>query len=570
MVRRCSIAVTLVVTAIVGFAPTPAAGATFSASQITTPTTPTFALWNAPEARSITVAGTTSGSQAGEAADIDCFAAGETVPLETDVPLAANGSFYVLSVSLKEAAGRLCTLRAVPAGTIPSNPSPFAGPLLATGFQELQTLPAARPNEGRPFGFLVQSVGLSAGSSSASIGRCGAGGFLGNAGPALATTTFECGGRLGGFDNYQETSASTRSQIQVDGIDVWAAATVDEQYGGSLEHFPAISYSVSQDPATGNTVIEDDETFAACSPTSCAPSGVRDSRTIATAEDGHLVTITDRWSSTDGEPHALDLLPQSTQAFGAAGARNGERIAYRFPGEGAYATHRLGDVVAFGDGSPSVIYVDVEGAPDGDRQTGRGAIVLDRPASPATFDYLTEERSGFELHQTATVPASGSTDFRTAYVQGYTAAEVEALVAKVESAFAPPAPPHENAPPSTSKPPAVSPQAPPPRHSIHTKVKIHITKVKLDVGAGTAILSARVDGPGRIVISGKGIVRAQTRSGGVGVVKLAVRAKGGARRHLNAIGKARVRAKLRFLAAEGGQARTSRTLVLRKRAPRRP
>jgi hypothetical protein len=234
-------------------------------------------------------------------------------------------------------------------------------------------------------------------------------------------------------------------------------------------------------------------------------------------------------------------------------------------------------MVAFGDGSPSVIYVDVEGAPDGDRQTGRGAIVLDRPASPATFDYLTEERSGFELHQTATVPASGSTDFRTAYVQGYTAAEVEALVAKVESAFAPPAPPHENAPPSTSKPPAVSPQAPPPRHSIHTKVKIHITKVKihitkvkLDVGAGTAILSARVDGPGRIVISGKGIVRAQTRSGGVGVVKLAVRAKGGARRHLNAIGKARVRAKLRFLAAEGGQARTSRTLVLRKRAPRRP
>jgi hypothetical protein len=321
---------------------------------------------------------------------------------------------------------------------------------------------------------------------------------------------------------------------------------------------------VSQDPATGNTVIEDDETFAACSPTSCAPSGVRDSRTIATTEDGHLVTITDRWSSTDGEPHALDLLPQSTQVFGAAGARNGKKIAYRFPGEGAYATHRPGEVAAFGDGSPSVIYVDVEGAPDGDRQTGRGAIVLDRPASPATFDYLTEERSGFELHQTATVPASGSTDFRTAYVQGYTAAEVEALVAKVESAFAPPAPPHENAPPSTSKPPAVSLQAPPPRHSIH------ITKVKFNAAAGTALLSARVDGPGRITISGKGIVRARTRSSGVGVVKLGVRAKGGARRHLNAIGKVRVRAKLLFLAAEGGQARTSRTLVLRKHAPRRP
>jgi hypothetical protein len=75
---------------------------------------------------------------------------------------------------------------------------------------------------------------------------------------------------------------------------------------------------------------------------------------------------------------------------------------------------------------------------------------------------------------------------------------------------------------------------------------------------------------GRITISGKGIVRARTHSSGVGVVKLAVRAKGGARRHLDAIGKARVRAKLLFLAAEGGQARTSRMLVLRKHAPRRP
>jgi hypothetical protein len=556
MFRRYSFAASLTMVAIAGFVLAPAAGAAFTGSQITTPPSPSFALWSSAEASSITIAGTTTGTTPGEAVDIDCFTGTEAVPLDSGVPIAADGGFFDLAVSLKNVAGRLCRLRAVPAATVPPDPSAFAGPLLGTGLKEVLAFPSGT-SEGLAFAFRAESVGLGGGTVAQSIGRCGVGAFLEDATLERTTTTFECGSRLRRFDDYQEPASSTRGQVQVDGADAWTAADVYEAYGGNPEHFPGISYSATQDPAGGNTTVRDDEAFVVCSLASCRPSGVRDERTIETTEDGRLVTVTDRYSSTDGEPHAIDLLPESTAVFGPSGAKNGEAIAYRFPGEDAYATHPAGDEVAFAGAAPAVISVAVEGSADGDQATGRGAIVLDRPASPARFNYLDEERSGFELHQAATVPASGSTVFRTAYVQAYTAAAVEALTAKVESAFAPPAPAGESTPPPGSRPAPTPPRPVRPR--------ILVTKVKLNRARGTALLSAQVNGPGRTVLSGKAIASARARSSGVGVVKLRVRAKGRALRRLETAGRAAVRAKLAFHAAGGGEARTARTLVLRKK-----
>jgi hypothetical protein len=559
MFRRCNFGLSLLVIMIAALVLAPAAGAAFTASQIVTPTSSTFALWSSAEASSITVAGTTTGSTPGEEVDIDCFTGSAAVPLATGVPVASNGSFFVLWVGLEKALGRLCRLRAVPATTVPSEPSPFAGPLLATGLKLVEAFPAGASSEGVPFGFRAESVGLSAGATGLSTGRCGVGGFLENAALEKTTTTFVCGGRFWRFDNYQNPSASTRTQIQVDGINAVTPATVAEEYGGNPKHFPGISFSASQDPTTGNAVIHDGEAFVTCSPTSCAPTGVRDERTIESTEDGHLLTVTDRYSSTDGKPHALDLLPESTQAFGPTGAKNGAAIAYRFPGQATYATHQFGDEVTFADATPAAISIEVEGSPDGDQATGRGAIVFDRPASPAKFNLLEEGRSGFELHQAATVPASGSTDFRTAYVQAYTAAEVESLTAKVESSFAPPSPAPSSG--STSTTASNPPSTPPPTHR---SPSIHVTGVKFDRAAGAALLLARVNGPGRITLSGKAIADAGSRSSGAGIVTLQVRAKGGARRRLADTGKATVRAKLSFQAAEGGEARTATTLVLRR------
>jgi len=77
----------------------------------------------------------------------------------------------------------------------------------------------------------------------------------------------------------------------------------------------------------------------------------------------------------------------------------------------------------------------MHGAADGDVETGQGAIVFDRPATAAKFTFLQTFASGFTLHQAGSVPARGSTRFRFAYVQDYTAASVASLAKTARMAF---------------------------------------------------------------------------------------------------------------------------------------
>jgi hypothetical protein len=567
MVRRRSSYVSLLVCSIAALVLAPSAGAAITASQITSPANPAFATYDDGAPNSIVIAGTTSGGAGGDQVDVDCFTGTEAVQLETGVPLAANGSFFVSAANLEIVRGRLCRLRAVPAGTTPADPTPYAGPVLATGFRRVETFPSPGPLARRANGFVVNAQQLTAGASFRSFGRCGPiETFLDNGSLERTATTFACGSRFWRFNDYDEPAKSTRSQIQIDGVNAYAAATVNEMFG-PIAGFPVVSTSSSQDPVTGNVVVHDDETLVACPTPAYPPSGgcsslvvgtgVRDERTIESSEDSHLVTVTDRYSSTDGQAHMLDLLPENEQLFAGSGEEHAGAIAYRFPGESSFATHVSGDVVSFGDEAPAAISVAVEGRPDGDQSSGRGAIVFDRPASPATFNLLTPKYSGFELHQTATVPASGSTDFRTAYVQAFTAGEVEAIVARVERSFAPPPAP---APPARTS--ATQGATPPPPLAKGTIRKV---TVKLDKHKGTATLLVSVDAAGTVRLSGKGLAAARATAAGAGVVKLTVRAKGAARRQLLKDGRARVRATLTFLPASGASVSAVKPVVLRKR-----
>lgn len=548
----------LSVAAVAMLAVASSAGAAITASQVSSPASPAFAIWSVKEPNSIEVAGTASGGSPGDKVDVDCFTGGEARVLEGGVPVAANGSFFVVA-GLEKAAGHVCRLRAVPAGTTPADPAPFAGPLLAVGQRQLETTTVGA-EVNRPAGFILNAPQLSAGYGYHSVGRCGVSGFLSDAALSQTTTTFVCGDRLWRFDDYDEPGSSTRSQIRIDGADAYTAASVNEIWGG-VEHFPAIAFSASQDPATGDVVAHDNETFDLCpsqtypgtTSTCFVPSGVRDERTIEQTSDGHLVTVTDRYSSVDGQAHELDLLPDNVQRFAPTGGKHAPAIAYRFPGQQAFSTHVSGDVVSFPDTTPGAVMIRVEGFPDGDQSSGQGAIVFDRPASPATFNLLeNEEFSGFEFHQTATVPASGSTSFRTAYVQGYTSAEVESLVARAEAAFSP-------APPAPPAPPAGQP-APAPT--------IKLLRAKLDKRHGTATLLVQVSGPGRLDLTGKDVAEATAASHGAGVVKLAVRAKGKARVRLNRHGKARVALTVAFAPTEGGPAVSAASSLTLRKAPR--
>src|SRR5262249_21241307 len=189
----------------------------------------------------------------------------------------------------------------------------------------------------------------------------------------------------------------------------------------------------SVDPATGNLTINESDQLVKCPdatypPTSVScPSfvstGVRVDRTITQESDGHLVFITDSYVSTDAQPHTLDLLPQNDQYFG----HSGSNIEYKFPGEGSFSTHALDDTVAFPSTAPCAIYVKVQGAADGDMTKGQGALIFDRPASPATFNRVDSNVSDFYLHQSGTVTAGSSPSFSFAYAQDYLAANVATL-----------------------------------------------------------------------------------------------------------------------------------------------
>jgi hypothetical protein len=325
---------------------------------------------------------------------------------------------------------------------------------------------------------------------------------------------------------------------------------------------------------TGDTVAQDDEEIVYCSPppggevcSSVTPTGVSDERTIEGTADGHLITVTDRYSSTDGQAHSIDLLPENTQRFGGTGEENASSIAYRFPGELLYSTHAFGDTVQFADEIPGVVWIRVEGRPDGDQKSGRGAIVFDGPASPAVFNEEEPAYDGFEAHRAVTVPAAGSTVLRTAYVQAYAQTEVESLVAQAEASFAPVARPGlpEPTPPAGPGTGGSGSSSSPSPASTSVPAAFGKVRSRLDQRRGTVQLLVVVNGPGTVKLAGKGLVGTHASASGAGPVKLTVRAAGSARRRLHKTGRASLRATLTFVPASGAAVSTSLGLVLRLR-----
>ena len=142
---------------------------------------------------------------------------------------------------------------------------------------------------------------------------------------------------------------------QVDGRNAYmpsTAADIDDAAVG----LPQVAYSYGQNPTNGDFHLTETDPLVECSdqafPPSAAscprfvPTGVLDTRTIQQTEDGRLVTITDSYSSEDGEPHGLDTLNQQDLRFctSALGAVCDQPLEFRFPGETGYSTHALGDV----------------------------------------------------------------------------------------------------------------------------------------------------------------------------------------------------------------------------------
>lgn len=416
------------------------ASAAITGSHVTRPRSPRYLLNNEDAGGTkITVKGTTTGGNpATDKVDLLCFYGTTYATLASGVSLHSDGSFSAPGADLTSIEYTLCRLRAVPAGTVPSNLSPFRGPLLGTDHRGTSKL-STGPNAGTPYDFYIWAQQRAAAFDYDSLSSCGIDdGYLNGSNLDVATTTFYCNDWLDTHNDFTNGAGSTRSELRIDGANAygaWGAYSINQSASSG---FPAVKYSLKVDPITGQTTIHDSEPLVKCphatfppTSTSCPrflSTGVRDHRTIVQDHDGHLSTITDVFKSTNRKRHRLNLLWQNDQHFYGSGASfNANTVAYRFPGHPGYHTHAYQDKVNLSGNAPASIFVKQPNRPDGDKLSGRGAITYDRRASSATFNDVSFSQSDFYLHQTARIPRRGSAKFRFAYAQAFHQKAVNSL-----------------------------------------------------------------------------------------------------------------------------------------------
>jgi hypothetical protein len=550
---RGTLAATVV--AIVAMAFASVAGAAVTESHVDAPGSPHFSI-AMPGSETVAVTGTSDGTT-GDKVDLRCYSNGNTFSflLAEEIPVTAGGTFSVPNAELENISRSACILRAVPAGTEPSSLAAYTGPLMATG-ESTEDKVGSGPNAGRLYNYDVWAQQQTASFEYVSAGICGINyGRLLDSSLAITTMTFACND---GF--FVETGEFDRSGILVDGSNAYLSVNADE-FSFEATNLPAISYTVSQDPANGDTTIQESDTISFCSTATFPPdsvscpsfvdTGVRLDRTIVQSNDGHLATITDHFVSVDGKPHTVDTLIENEQYFNG----NGEKVEYRFPGQTGYLKPVSKQVVAFPDATPGTIYARVEGSPDGTTSTGRGAIVFADPSSPATFAEI-GGASELHLHQTATIPAGGSVTKRFAYAQAYTQAEVEALARQAEAAFQPIVPTPAPTPATT---PVHSTPAPAPAVPSN---KIKVLGAKLNPKKGTALLRVQVPGAGKLTLGGKKVKPVKHAAKRAGTLKLTVAAKPKFAKSLAKGGKLKVAFKLAFTPSGGKQRVVTKQLTL--------
>lgn len=419
------------------------ASAVITQTAITTPSSPFYYQFdhNASPTPTVTISGTTNSTAPGsDAVDINCYYAqgGNIIaaPVASDIVTDASGNFSYtgpINTVYEEPApigamGRTCTLRAVPAGdTSTSGLSQYAGPFSELDYLNLDGVIGA--GNSPPYAdYFYTATSTGAYDDYDSVGGCGLDySYAMQPGMDLDDgATWFCAGALYHAADFDEADSS-RSEIQVDGEDAYDSQAADYVFdgGGNEPGFPALTSSYAKDPATGGATIEESEDIVECpSPVAYPPtasdcgswvsSGVSFHRTISESEDGELVTMTDRFTSTDNRPHRLSL---QYDDFGSLG---GEPV-WDLPGTAGYATYSSGDAVSLPPTSTGVISAQDGILPDGNTEDGPGSIVYSTQPTQATFF----NHQDMLLDYVESVPAGGSVSITQSYVTAYDNAERE-------------------------------------------------------------------------------------------------------------------------------------------------
>ena len=554
------------------------AQAQVTGTQITTPADPSHVLFYTSGPRTLAVSGTATGSGA-----IDLVCVRGTVlhrlgGTAENVPVAADGTFSVPNASLDEPAerqnpeepGRTCRLHAVPTGTTPADLRPYRGPVLhITKFSLLQVSGTGGQNDGLPTGYYLYAAGHGRAIESGAFGACG----IGSLSESFATFEplawgIECSG------SPTDRAQGGKAAVQIDGEPAYPPASVDGGVGGAGVQgntgFPRFEIpDVQFDKETGAVAVAETSALAKCAPDNAYPVTivgchhfedvpVKVTRTTAVAADRRHTTVVDRWSSTDGLPHRLDLRLYQAACL-SVGDDCSDQIEYRFPGESAYARHDANDATPRTGVVPGPFEarqpIFTREATEALR--GGGAIVPEQRADRARF--LDDDEFVLE-YDALTIPAGGELKLIHHYVTSSDAAEVEPLTAALIAGLPQPTPASGGEAAAAST--AVSPAGPRLVRNGRARVRragrtfVVTTGDRVRCAAGCAVL-VRTSSGGRSV----GSSRLQIAAGRSAAVRVRLNARGA--RQLRRHGRLRLTVAVSARSGSGAPVTRRRSVTVR-------
>jgi hypothetical protein len=434
-----------------------------TASNITSPTDPSFVTVNVNNPGSLHVTGTTSGGTGD--VDLRCYFSNTSVLVEAGVSVSSNSFSTNVQMNSQlydsfNTPRPYCVLRAVPTGSTPAaapdQPSPFQGPHLGWGSTKSMMLgPAGNPNPGSLISnYFADRAQPGAYNDYYSAGNCG-----------LCETYLFTPGTFGSSQVIWYGNAAlyrlvngdspTRSSLQVDGVDAYApGAIVNPNELVNNPGFPSVDWTAVSDPITGDLTIDESDQIATCTPQPAAypPTDATCPgfaapvltlhRHIVQNHQGHQVTITDHWKSDDGKAHQLDAVYDETNKDYTAVVA-GHHSLYDFAWTGAgFTTYPDHTQITPPASGPATLYVKTDATtPDGgDGLHAFGALTYGTQPSEMKMQHganATNTVGDWNGRYLRTVPATGDLVITQVYSHDFSLASVQAMAHEAEQALPP-------------------------------------------------------------------------------------------------------------------------------------
>jgi hypothetical protein len=385
------------------------------------------------------VTGTSDGTAGTDQVDIRCEAPGTDILLTSGVTVGTGGAF---STTVNDTTGTgggpgdfegsLCRIIAVPAGTDPSDLSTYTGPVVGNG-RQLTTISSGVESD-----YFISQPQTAAYNDYDSLGSCGLCDSLLYASDLTPGTNYLWFDNGAIYSGSYTSGATSYPYAQIDSTDVYNPDSATAGLTGA----PALTFTHTVDPATGDMEITETDPFVKCvasGPNSCASyasAGLELDRTILQSQSGEVVRIADVIRSTDNASHTYSF------AYDEYEQSNNDNNEFQFPGDTGYKAYASGASGALSTSPVQTIYAISDGTQAPSVNNPAGAITVSPAPSAARFgcsSTVVTNCDGFDLVYTGTVPAGGSTAISQYFgigatqstVQGYATSNVQALTPTV-------------------------------------------------------------------------------------------------------------------------------------------